>query len=443
MNLFKLEWVCLFVSPKFLIGYFFLILVACQNTNPPSSKPSLQANPYPTAVAAPLPNSSPVNSQSGPQSINLTSPVPDNTLKVVSEDSGKIYYCSTPSSDSQLKYPVDVAVVPAGDTVYSLNAECSNNVSGAECPSVVSDRFSKRMILRLKRASSAEPVLQSSHNDLSCRLPIALETDAQGNLYVANNLDRSIEKVNSSLEKTTLFKFREKTIVFSHASPPPAPTDLPPPYAYQLNDNNLSYEIFDFNSESFEFQLRKLDLKTLKENTLLGASASPPRFAKNFIYTTFQNHIYILTLPELLNQDLLTNHMVPQLLEYSNFPSGLYTPIEGKSIGIALKKNADLTLNPFEMRVGPSGIFYLTDVKNHMIWSIKISPDYAEGDLSIFAGSGQAGYKDGQGNTAQFNAPTSLSLDAAGNLYVADTGNSAIRKITPDGVVSTFYKAPD
>ncbi|MFN8672121.1 MAG: hypothetical protein U0457_08605 [Candidatus Sericytochromatia bacterium] len=55
-------------------------------------------------------------------------------------------------------------------------------------------------------------------------------------------------------------------------------------------------------------------------------------------------------------------------------------------------------------------------------------------------GSYPYGLKDGKSTEASFDYPSSLSIDGNDNIYVADTGNNAIRKITPNGVVSTFYK---
>ncbi|OOQ61614.1 hypothetical protein BC343_00630 [Mucilaginibacter pedocola] len=60
------------------------------------------------------------------------------------------------------------------------------------------------------------------------------------------------------------------------------------------------------------------------------------------------------------------------------------------------------------------------------------------GKRIAFAGSGKRGYNDGQGITATFYAPASLSFDSRGNLYVADMGNFRVRKVTPDGLVSTL-----
>lgn len=57
---------------------------------------------------------------------------------------------------------------------------------------------------------------------------------------------------------------------------------------------------------------------------------------------------------------------------------------------------------------------------------------------SAFVGAGGPSYQDGIGEAAAFNRPNSLTSDAAGNLFVSDVNNSRIRKVTPEGVVSTF-----
>ena len=65
----------------------------------------------------------------------------------------------------------------------------------------------------------------------------------------------------------------------------------------------------------------------------------------------------------------------------------------------------------------------------------KISP---EGMVTTLAGSSEKGYVDGFGMQARFNNVTGLAVDSLGNIYVADSDNNRIRKITPDGVVSTI-----
>ncbi len=63
--------------------------------------------------------------------------------------------------------------------------------------------------------------------------------------------------------------------------------------------------------------------------------------------------------------------------------------------------------------------------------------------FSTFAGTaGAAGSTDGTGSAARFSSPSGIAIDSAGNVYVADTFNNTIRKITPGAVVSTFAGTP-
>src|SRR5207245_6116579 len=58
--------------------------------------------------------------------------------------------------------------------------------------------------------------------------------------------------------------------------------------------------------------------------------------------------------------------------------------------------------------------------------------------VQTFAGSGFSGYVDGVGQMTMFNNPSKIVSDSTGNLFVLDIANYRIRKITPDGTVSTF-----
>lgn len=89
--------------------------------------------------------------------------------------------------------------------------------------------------------------------------------------------------------------------------------------------------------------------------------------------------------------------------------------------------------SPYGVAVDAQNNLYVVELNNHDVR--KITP---EGVVSTFAGTGVSGDTDGPGTVAQFNNPTGVAIDPNGNVYIADQGQHKIRKITPSGVVSTF-----
>ncbi|MEI6209607.1 MAG: FG-GAP-like repeat-containing protein [Desulfuromonadales bacterium] len=90
---------------------------------------------------------------------------------------------------------------------------------------------------------------------------------------------------------------------------------------------------------------------------------------------------------------------------------------------------------PFDLAVDPDGSnVYVCDHGNHAIRKIVT----ATGVVTTLAGSGTMGYSDGVGTAAAFRWPAGVAVDGTGVVYVADTDNQVIRKITPDGVVTTI-----
>jgi len=89
---------------------------------------------------------------------------------------------------------------------------------------------------------------------------------------------------------------------------------------------------------------------------------------------------------------------------------------------------------PGNMAFDPQGNLFVCEINDIR----KISP---AGIVGTFAGGGTPGvyeYRDGQGTDARFSSPGALTIDAQGNIYVTDRGNNRIRKITPSGFVSTI-----
>lgn len=122
-----------------------------------------------------------------------------------------------------------------------------------------------------------------------------------------------------------------------------------------------------------------------------------------------------------------------------------YRCVVGNTVGNATSTAATLSINSDPMLVypvaiarGSSGNLFVSDASANVIRMVTPA-----GAASIFAGTaGSAGSLDGIGSAARFNQPGGVAFDSAGNLYVADTGNATIRKITAAGVVTTLAGDP-
>jgi sugar lactone lactonase YvrE len=118
-------------------------------------------------------------------------------------------------------------------------------------------------------------------------------------------------------------------------------------------------------------------------------------------------------------------------------PDRLYhvSLLAGGSRGFLNGTGASATFkNPSGLAVDNSGNVFVADTGNNAIRMITPA-----GVTTTVAGQATAGSHDGTGTTAQFNMPQDVAVGASGNLYVADSGNSSVRNITSGGVVTTSW----
>ena len=88
--------------------------------------------------------------------------------------------------------------------------------------------------------------------------------------------------------------------------------------------------------------------------------------------------------------------------------------------------------HPNDVVVGPGGLLIVADRDNNRLRSVSLA-----GVVSTYAGTGVAGSLDGPSGTATFNLPQGLAADTAGNVFVTDTGAYVVRRIAPNGAVTT------
>jgi glucose/arabinose dehydrogenase len=89
--------------------------------------------------------------------------------------------------------------------------------------------------------------------------------------------------------------------------------------------------------------------------------------------------------------------------------------------------------SPQGICIDPAGNLFVTDTANHRIR--KISPERV---VTTLAGTGQSGFEDGPALSALFSSPVGICVDPGGNLYIADSANNRIRKLDAAGNVTTF-----
>ena len=122
-------------------------------------------------------------------------------------------------------------------------------------------------------------------------------------------------------------------------------------------------------------------------------------------------------------------------------PNGVVTTLAGTPFtgGSADGTGSAAQFNfPRGVTVDGGGNIYVADSSNHTIR--KITPAGAVTTLAGLAGS--SGSADGIGSAARFRVPAGVAADGAGNVYVADLGNHTIRRISPTGAVSTIAGVP-
>jgi len=104
-------------------------------------------------------------------------------------------------------------------------------------------------------------------------------------------------------------------------------------------------------------------------------------------------------------------------------------PMGGFKEGVL--KSAEFN-EPRNITINAKGEFIVSDTNNNLIRLVSSSK------VTTLSGTGEAGYLDGKNTVSKFNKPTGVAMDADGNIFIADTGNNVIRKISTKLEVTTF-----
>jgi sugar lactone lactonase YvrE len=252
--------------------------------------------------------------------------------------------------------------------------------------------------------------------------PTNLAVDAAGNVYVADNNNNLVRKIGANGMVTTIAGSDSTGLV----NGPGASSALFGPEGIVLDASGNIYVadagnnvIRAINSAGIVSTFAGSTNVGSTNGALLSASFNNP----SGLAIDGTGNIYVA--------DLL-NGMIRKI----SISGGLVSTYAGNGDSTSSVNGIDTAASfyfPNNLAVDASGNIYVTEYVTNLIR--KINPN---GTVTTFAGSGAQGQADSTGTAASFNGPSGVAVDKAGNVYVADTYNNVIRKITPAGVVSTI-----
>ena len=267
--------------------------------------------------------------------------------------------------DDGAPYSVSITSQPTGFTSCALSSNASGVIAAADVNSIVLTCAQTEAVVSTVAGSTTAGSANGVGAAASFNFPYGVASDAAGTIYVADAFNHQIRKITSDGTVTVL--------------------------AGDGNDGNVD------------------------------GPAGSARFSYPFgLAVDGAGNVYVAD---------WGNHSIRKIA-----PDGSVSTLAGSGSS----GNSDGTGNgasfsgPFGVAVDTAGVVYVADTNNNLIRKIS-----STGTVTTLAGSGTQGADNGNGQAATFRTPQNLTVDASGTVYVADTGNHQIRRISAAGVVST------
>ena len=325
----------------------------------------------------------------------------NNPREVAVDSSGNVYVADRGNSR--------IRKITPGGMVSTLAGGDAGGVTATECGTTT----------LITPATSGETCKDGTGTDARFNYPIGIALDSIGNIYVADNGNNRIRKITPGGMVSTLAGTGITTVHgvmieggdFSDGAGNIAQFDNPIGVALDSVGN-----VYVADRDNHRIRKIIIEPPTLDPICTNGTPSTTKVFFANTEKCVSCNSFYTLKRDKTCAP-----------VSVSTFAgTGNYGFMDGAG-------NVAKFSSPIGVAVDSSGFVYVGDNDNHRIRKIT-----SGGVVSTLAGTGTQGFMDGAGNVAQFNFPAGVVVDGSGNIYVADTDNNRIRKITSAGVVSTL-----
>jgi trimeric autotransporter adhesin len=261
---------------------------------------------------------------------------------------------------------------------------------------------------------------------LAMLAPFSVTADSSGNLYVAEFGTNRIRKIDTKGNITTAIGDGIQGFAGDGGAPNKVEMALPTSVAMD-SSGNLYF------TDSLNNRIRKLaggNVNTFAGNGLLsrsgdgGAATGAQLNSPLGVAVDTAGNLYIAD---------TANNMVRRVDSKGAISTFAGTGTAGSSGDGSAATSAQLN-GPQGLAVDTAGNLYIADTQNHRVRKV------AGGTISTVAGSGTAGFAGdgGAAGSAQLNAPFGVAVDTAGNLYIAEFSNNRVRKVGTDGNISTL-----
>lgn len=267
------------------------------------------------------------------------------------------------------------------------------------------------------------------------RSPFDLATDAAGNVYVADTGNRTIRKISPTGIVTT---FAGTAGVTGAADGIGGAAAFTSPRAITVAPSGLVY-VADVVT-NHESTIRKISSQT-SVSTLAGAPGSLP-YAETLFYLSgiaadSNDNVFSTDYTSLRKTSSLgisTVYAGAKRIAFQNGDTMMMIWKNGNDDGSLAEAYFSA---PSGVAIDTAGTLYISESGGCVIRKVTASTVTTLAGKAIRA-TDTPEYRDGTGSAARFNKPEGIAVDAAGNLFIADTGSHTIRKMSPAGVVTTI-----